>query len=314
MYLEALMRCHLSLTHALLWAVLLTGCPDEATSEAPGVSQKGPITQRPAEGPEPDEPLEMADVGIPGGAFVMGSEGSTKGGRDDERPRAERTTRGFRLDVHEVTNRDYARFLDSDAAREHTFCYPSEPRGKKHKPGTPTPEEREWGAVPDPFGGPDREDHPVVCVDWYDAYAFAAWAGRRLPNEDEWERAARDTDGRRYPWGDADRVDEDGQFPYANSFLPDPYPMTAPVGSFPRGVSEAGIQDLAGNVWEWTSSSYLAYEGAPEGTAEDEQQMVLRGGGWTAASPLLLRGAMRMAKPPTYRSAALGFRTAANEE
>src|SRR5262249_51332862 len=98
-------------------------------------------------------------------------------------------------------------------------------------------------------------DHPVVSVSWNDVLAYARWLAQitgerwRLPSEAEWEKAARGIDGRRYPWGDefdqarANTGDEDGQ-------------GTTPVGSYPGGASPYGVQDMAGNVWEWTSTTY----------------------------------------------------------
>jgi formylglycine-generating enzyme required for sulfatase activity len=242
----------------------------------------------------------------------MGSDGGTKGGMDCERPRRQVTLeRAVYLDVHEVTNRAYGMFLSSPAAKSHAFCHTTEPKAKDHTPAAPTAEERTWGAVADPFAAAGRADHPVVGVDWYDAYAFANWLGRRLPTEVEQERAARGVDGRRYPWG-SERPRAGGAA-RANGHWEDGFPMTAPVGSFPAGAAACGAMDLAGNVWEWTGDLFYAYEGAPEGTPEDGSQYVIRGGGWNSPSAFLMRGAMRVGRDPGYRSAALGFRTVSDE-
>jgi len=241
----------------------------------------------------------------------MGSSGATQGGQDDERPLSTQTLETFTIDVHEVTNADYAVFLASDGAKAHSHCHADEPPGKDHTPAKATAAEVTIGAVPDPFGAPGRERHPVVGVDWWDAYAYAKWAGRRLPSEQEWEKAARGHDGRVYPWGNQER-DDAGKFPFANAYFDaaDGHACTAPVGAFPAGASPCGAQDMAGNAWEWTGSSYLAYEGAPEGTPEDPKAWVIRGGGWNSASAFMLRAAYRLAKPRDFRSAAVGFRTA----
>jgi formylglycine-generating enzyme required for sulfatase activity len=247
---------------------------------------------------------------VPAGSFKMGSGGADQGGQDDERPFASRQLDSFSIDAHEVTNAAYAGFLASAAAKEHTHCHADEPPGKDHTPASPSEDELGQGAVVDPFGGEGREQHPVVGVDWWDAYAYSKWAGRRLPSEDEWEKAARGDDGRVYPWGNQER-DDAGAFPYANVFFGgDAHAMTAPVGSFPEGASPCGAQDMAGNVWEWTASPHLAYEGAPEGTPEDPGVYVIRGGGWNSASAFMLRAAYRLARPRDFRSAAVGFRTA----
>ncbi len=294
---------------AVLLAGLGTGCPNQGEqvvrSSDPGGSSGGrPLTD---DAPRPTLPT----VAVPAGPFVMGSEGGSAGGQDCERPRAQRHTGAFWIDRTEVTNRAYAAFLASRAAKEHTVCHPNEPPHKDHTPAFPTPQEWDWGAVHDPFRGEGREEHPVVGVDWYDAYAFAAWMGRRLPSEDEWEKAARGADGRTYPWGEQRPV---GDTPLATYRHAAARGMTTPVGARPQGASPFGALDMAGNVWEWTASPFLAYEGAPEGTPQQPEDYVIRGGGWTSASAFLLRAAMRDARARTFRSAAVGFRTVADQE
>lgn len=288
--------------------VIVTGCPTETLDSGQGGG--GEAGDAGGAAAELEARPDLPTVEVPAGPFIMGSDGSTQGGMDRERPRAERTTGAFAIDRTEVTNAAYALFLASEAARTHSGCHPDEPLRKDHTPSRPTPQERLWGAVEDPFGDPARADHPVVGVDWYDAYAFAAWAGRRLPNEDEWEKAARGTDGRIYPWGD----DEPGAAePLRATFrVGAEQRMTTAVGAHPEGASPYGALDMAGNVWEWTASPYLPYEGAPEGSVEaSADHMVIRGGGWTSTSPFLLRAAMRDPRRRLFRSAVLGFRTVA---
>lgn len=293
-------------------ALLLAGCPGEGSGSAM-VSQGGGSADAGgsrAGGVRLDGRPELPLVAVPEGRFVMGSGGGSAGGLDSERPRAERHTRAFWIDRTEVTNAAYAAFLASPAAREHTHCHPEEPTFKDHTPAAPTAEELAWGAVADPFGAPGRADHPVVGVDWFDAFAFAAWAGRRLPSEDEWEKAARGSDGRTWPWGEARPTAAAPRATWRASA--EGGGMTTAVGSHPDGAAPCGALDLAGNVWEWTASPFLAYEGAPEGTPSDPEQYVIRGGGWSSASSFLLRGALREPRARTFRSAALGFRTAAD--
>lgn len=300
---------------ALSGVLLLSlGCPQ---SQPPPALFKPPATPQPTSSAKPgaapqprgQQPV-LEQVSVPGGPFVMGSGGASAGGQDCEQPQTTRHVLAFSIDTCEVTNAAYALFLASPDSREHVFCHGDEPRAKDHTPAGPTPSERTWGAVVDPFGGAGRALHPVVGVDWFDAYAFAAWMGRRLPSEDEWERAARGTDGRTYPWGEAPI--REGATLRATIYDPERRTMTTEVGGRPDGRAPCGALDMAGNAWEWTASPFLAYSGAPEGSEDRPDLLVLRGGGWNSSAPFLLRAAMRHARPPTYRSAALGFRTASS--
>ncbi|HOF86921.1 MAG TPA: SUMF1/EgtB/PvdO family nonheme iron enzyme [Armatimonadota bacterium] len=136
-----------------------------------------------------------------------------------------------------------------------------------------------------------QDTHPIVNVTWHDAAAFAAWAGLALPTEEEWEKAARGTDGREYPWGnlwDASKCCHSvGQSAG----------KTAPVGSYPVGASPYGVLDMAGNVWEWCDSWYKANE-----------TRVLRGGSWYGGSPDLFRAASRLDDNPADSDYRFGFR------
>lgn len=249
----------------------------------------------------------------------------------DERPARKVRLRGFAIDRYEVTNAQYRRFLEAIARTgDHGRCHPDEPKGKDHTP-------RYWGdynpllAQPDyartaPFGrgtftGPDL---PVVGVDWYDAYAYAAWVGKRLPSEAEWEAAARGRDGRRWPWGNEWQWgrantggEKKGQDVPTKGFEKDGYIYVAPVGSFPAGRSPCGCDDMAGNAAEWCADWYQVdyYRTAP---AVDPQGpgsgrlRVVRGGG-SANLPSLVRCAQRFAYEPEFRTFTLGFRCARDE-
>ncbi len=242
--------------------------------------------------------LEAEWVRIPGGRFEMGD----PFGEADETPRAV-TVVPFRLMRLEVTNRQFAAFVASTG-------YVTDPE----RSGSGYVWTGRWRLVPganwrNPYGPGDtaegRGDHPVVQVSARDAAAFCKWAGLRLPTEEEWEFAARGADGRRYPWGEAPPRKGDvrranfGTVPCCAADNSDGYLKTAPVGRFPKGASPFGLLDMAGNVWEWTSSRF---PGRPD-------RVVLRGGGW-GNNPWCLRTSYRHGNPPDVGLDMVGFRCA----
>ncbi len=250
----------------------------------------------------PAAAAEIRLLAVPGGTFVMGD----AKGEPDEAPRAV-TVAPFRLMPFEVTNRLFASFVAESGYRTNAS-----------RPGSRYVWDGRWRAVAGadwrhpqgPESGiEEKSDHPVVQVSARDAAAFCAWHGLRLPTEAEWEFAARGADKRRYPWGDKppeQRGRRRANFGTVRCCAPDAtdgYARTAPVGSFPAGVSPFGMFDMAGNVWEWTASRF---PGRPEAVA-------LRGGGW-GNDPYCLRSAYRHGNPPDIGLDMVGFRCAGDAE
>jgi formylglycine-generating enzyme required for sulfatase activity len=242
----------------------------------------------------PPSPAPEGMVWIPGGEFTMGSD--KLGSRKNEQPAHRVSLDGYWIDSHDVTNREFARFVEETGyvtTAERSVDW--EELRKQLPPGTPRPApemlqpgslvftpsngpvdlalmQNFWRWVPGANWrhpeGPEstlagRENHPVVQVSWEDAAAYAKWAGKRLPTEAEWEFAARGgLDGKRFAWGDEFRPD--GKFQantWTGSFpyrntVEDGFAGTSPVGSFP--ANGYGLFDMGGNVWNWVADSYRA--------------------------------------------------------
>ncbi len=203
-------------------------------------------------------PFEPKLVLIPAGEFLMGSDPKKDRHADkSEQPQHRPYLPDYYMAKTPATNTQYAAFVQAAG----------------HKPPD------HWEAKKPPQG---KEDHPVVNINWRDAMAYCKWLAEitakpyRLPSEAEWEKAARGTDGRIYPWGnewDAKRCNnrESGK------------DDTTPVGAYPQGASPYGLLDMAGNVWEWTISLYRPYPYQSRDGREDpraEGSRVLRGGSW----------------------------------
>jgi len=224
-------------------------------------------------------------VFIPAGKFLMGA----SSGKADAAPKHSVKLPAYYMDRCEVTNEQYAAFIEET---RHRVPSPAE--------GT---EAADWESK---AVRPGHELMPVCEVDWADADAYARWAGKALPTEAEWERAARGGDGRIYPWGnelDLTKCNHDTDGP-------------TDVGSFPEGVSPFGCLDMAGNVCEWTASTYRRYPGNPAADDDrdeepyDEGYRVFRGGTWDGDCSYALRCYARVGGDPENRLSSTGFRCA----
>ncbi len=200
---------------------------------------------RPMVVPATVPPAPAGMVYIPSGEFIMGSNIRW----NDESPEHVISLPAYFIDRYEVSNAEYKRFVDATA----------------HKP-------------PDHWNGPAFPDalarHPVTFVSWHDAAAYCRWAGKRLPSEQEWEKAARGTDGRQYPWGDV--------FHETRSNNPQKGSKgTEPVGSYENGKSPYGLYDMSGNVWEWVDAWYKPHPGNTVPSEEfGEKYRASKGGSW----------------------------------
>lgn len=259
--------------------VLAAGNPPGDAAEAPG---------------QPPHQAPTGMVWIPGGEFTMGGAGPLA--RPDESPRHRVRVDGFWMDVTEVTNAQFRRFVEATGYKttaERAVDW--EELSRQAPPGTPRPPDEALQPGSPVFTPPDRpvslgnpgqwwtwtvgaswrhpegpgssidgkDDHPVVHVSHEDAVAYCQWAGKRLPTEAEWEYAARGgLEGKINCWGDEPVSPKlaniwQGRFPDRNT-LEDGYARTAPVGSYPP--NGYGLHDMAGNVWEWCSDRYRGDE------------------------------------------------------
>ncbi|MDQ0584854.1 ergothioneine biosynthesis protein EgtB [Streptomyces rishiriensis] len=269
--------------------------------------------------PDPD-PVPLftgpAEVLVPGGPFTMGASGEPWA-LDNERPAHRREVAPFHIDTTPVTNAAYQAFLE-DGGYDDERWWTKEGWSHIRRTGVHAPlfwhrDGGQW--LRRRFGVTEvvPPDEPVLHVCWYEADAYARWAGRRLPTEAEWEKAARfdpATGGSmRYPWGDADPAPE-----HAN--LGQRHLRPAPAGSYPAGASPLGVRQLIGDVWEWTSSDFLPYPGFRMFPYKEYSEVffgpehkVLRGGSF-AVDPVACRGTFRNWDYPIRRQIFSGFRTA----
>ena len=257
--------------------------------------------------PAPPGPDGAPMVLVPAGEFTRGN----RGGEANERPARTLFLDSFALDQVEVTVARFAAFASATghrtvAEREGWAWVWAGEWGKGGK--FVRTRGAEWRHPKGAGSAPLPED-PVTQVAYPDAEAYCRWAGKRLPSEAEWEKAARGSDGRPYPWGETFEAARANTVGAADGF-----PEVAPVGSFPAGVSPYGVLDMAGNVWEWTADWYRAdyYAAAPARNPPGPpagKARVVRGGSW-GGPPDWSTVTNRYDRPPDYRNTKIGFRCA----
>jgi gamma-glutamyl hercynylcysteine S-oxide synthase len=269
--------------------------------------------------PPPPAPADAAalpaEVHVPGGPFTMGTS-AEPWALDNERPAHAIDVPGFWLDTTPVTNAAYAAFI-ADGGYDDPRLWTADGWAHRQRAGLTAPLFWEWDGAWTRASFGAREavvpDEPVMHVCWYEADAYARWAGRRLPTEAEWEKAARwdpaSGRSRRYPWGDLDWTPE-------RANLGQRHLRPAPVGCYPEGAAACGARQLVGDVWEWTSSDFLPYPGFTAWPYKEYSEVffgpeykVLRGGAF-GVSPVACRGTFRNWDYPIRRQIFAGFRTA----
>lgn len=237
----------------------------------PVATTNGPTVAGPTAPTNPSDP-PPGMVLVPGGTYMMGRDG----GDEYEGPPHSVDVKPFFLDKTEVTNKQYAEFVQATGYKS-----PAGWGGSSYKVGT--------------------GDLPVDTVDWADARAYADWANKRLPTEAEWEFAARGTDGRLYPWGT--------EWVPGRAYTADSKLLTLqPVGSAPDGASPFGILDLCGNVAEWCSDNFSPYPGSTA-VPKDLTFKIVRGGNLGSPKERATTS-FRNWYPPEKSVEGLGFRCA----
>jgi formylglycine-generating enzyme required for sulfatase activity len=312
-------------------AATVAPAPEEPAEEEPEATE-APAPEEPAEeepeateAPASEEPARELGVGstmiaekdgmvmvyVPAGEFQMGSDANdalaecqkyrSDCKRDwftDEEPAHSIYLDDYWIDQTEVTNAMYSQCVEE---------------GKCDPPSSTKSYTRDIY-----YGDSKYNDYPVIYVSWNNAKTYCEWAGRRLPSEAEWEKAAgwdEDSQSQRvYPWGNAfdskvNFCDTNCSFEWKNPEFDDGYADTAPVGTYPKGASFYGALDLAGNVWEWVADWYDVYPGGDEGASDNYGQTyrVLRGGSWNDNN-YYVRAANRNWNYPADSSNDLGFR------
>ncbi len=242
-------------------------------------------------------------VFVPSGHYLQGAGPDDELASENERPQHAAYVTGFWIDKTEVTNTHYAACASAGA------CRPPLANGSHSRDNY--------------FGDPVYADYPVIFVTWFEANDHCTWAGKRLPTEAEWERAARGDDARRWLWGvewDGKRAnfcDANCAHRWRDESVNDGHSDTAPVGSYPTGASPFGALDMAGNVWEWVADWYALYAARADivfdpFVSEGSEIKVLRGGSYDFVAAGL-RATYRYEDGATHRQDSFGFRCVADK-
>ena len=281
-----------------------------APSEAPSAASTPVQSDGQTAGQERTDPFGIDQVWVPAGTFMMGTDAEAIAALTaedpppwvasefpSEQPAHEVTlTKGYWIDRDEVTNQAFAAFVDAGGYTNQALWSPD---GWAWLGG------KDVARLPLHCQG-DVPEQPRMCLTWFEAEAYAAWRGGRLPTEAEWEYAARGPESPVYPWGatfDHDRAN------VVNSVAP------KPVGSYPTGVSWVGANDMAGNAMEWVSdwlaADYYATSPATDPTGPATGTTKVEKGGWWGSNGFVARSAYRHYEdPPTYGDKHIGFRVA----
>lgn len=269
--------------------------------------------------PEADDPDPAGEVLIPAGPFVMGTDTDVTA-YDNERPAHAVDLPAFFIDVAPTTNAEYVRFIEAGGYDEPTYWCDAGWTWRQEA-GLTSPEfwtETDTGWVRRRFGRVEAvpPHEPVQHIGWYEADAYARWAGKRLPTEAEWEKAASWDPGRgigtkrQWPWGEAEQDCPAALWGNTARWGPDD------VGAHPSGRSASGLLDLLGGVWEWTASDFGAYPGFASFPYPEYSEVffgpeykVLRGGSW-ATSPRAISTTFRNWDYPIRRQIFSGVRCA----
>jgi formylglycine-generating enzyme required for sulfatase activity len=259
------------------------------TANAPTPTETPTPTAEPPLGTNRTSPIDgMVQVFVPSGSFLMGSTDADTEAEYQEKPQHTIYLDGYWFDQTEVTQGMFKRCIASGTCPDVVHDLEQNPN----------------------FTNPDYDNHPAIYVTWDQAKTYCERVGRRLPTEAEWEKAARGTDGRLYPWGDT--PPNGNQALFNNAIV-----GTRPVGSYPDGISPYGVLDMIGNVREWVADFYSEYyygesaERNPTGPTEAKDNVhVLRGAAWTDAVHYT-RIAMRFHHVPWSPGDNRGFRCAA---
>lgn len=240
-------------------------------------------------------------VTIPEGPFIMGFkiDNENSWGDTDEEPVHEIFLSAYRIDRYEVTGAEFSRFLNEHPEQSPRYFEPGPAVTLEKKNGTYQPR-------------PGLGRYPANRVSWYGADAFCRWKGKRLPTEAEWEKAARGTDQRIFPWGN--EFPDNSRVTFRRKFPEMGFKVMEPVDGLTRGRSPYGLHHMAGNVWEWVSDWYAGdyYEQSPrkdpQGPTEGTTK-VLRGGNWYYKA-YYMRTTYRFNEKPGVFKVWQGFRCA----